>query len=829
MNIVIHGTKGGYRLITPERVSGLFDARPDYSKVAAIGQQAYAIHFTNGNIVFSKYRIIRDAIGDLRTGNIAFSIAMHKNKRLISSDIQSLLDKVAKEYCSKYIVGDNLDNVREDWTFVTALANQYESRLSNVLADNTESCQQGAAEAAFVYYSTGAELQKYFDAPYQEEYSSYRQVFFVERRFENAPENPLNALRHDPKANLTGKIDLENPKYKLLFNSMAKGGVRIDVKVNGSPCSSRNKIRRKNELEITWSKRYYQTVTKTGSWNEIDSEFISVDDKAETVTIKEIDLHPVTYNFNFKTQDRESNKLDDAEIILKVGEQRERKIENYSVRLTEEDMQNRCVVVAKKDNDLISKLREIKVGDIAGNIVLILQEHKTIEFEVKNEDRQPVSNVRLSVQNKDGIKIIDNKKIEFIGEAIERDCLYTISADDYESKSDTLYPRSTESKITILLKKRNNSKQQSTNPNVSAGEYRTSNSNNDSDVTKKNKKEPFYIKSEFIAFSAIGIAIIAVLCSISLLSKYGSFGKMQIQHNKFMLNKLQKNANNLDSLNLYKIFWNNQPHEIKKGSLLSFIGLGEAKFDSTDYKQWEEMDQKIDEAIAKAEEANKKQEIINYLEGNELKSGVLEKYLKDTTIVESLKLRIEQCRTLRGWLNAGKVFTIKRSGYTYSTAQKPLEEAMKKIDDTKLETVSSAMFNAEISKMNLDKIAEFIIGIIESSNGGSSGSERRNSSSVNTSSSKVPSGNAGTGSSNAKKSSDNSSTSPLETDFWKLVHDGNVTKESYDALLREHSSKSDDIVAYLREICKSSKEFGKFKNIREKTRKNAKILTDIKI
>src|SRR5690606_20527304 len=118
MKIVIHGTKGGYNIFTPDTAQSLIDARPDANKTAAIGQQAYAINFDGSNVIFSLYRIIRDVIGDKRTGNIAFSVIIPNDKRLPGEDVKKLLDKLAEDYCAKYVVNDNLENVREDWGFI---------------------------------------------------------------------------------------------------------------------------------------------------------------------------------------------------------------------------------------------------------------------------------------------------------------------------------------------------------------------------------------------------------------------------------------------------------------------------------------------------------------------------------------------------------------------------------------------------------------------------------------------------------------------------------------------------------------------------------------
>jgi hypothetical protein len=81
MDIVVHGTKGGYEIFTPKKLGGLLDVNSDGSKTSAIGQEAYAIRFVEKTIIFSKYKIIRDVRGGKRTGFLAFSLFLPNNKK----------------------------------------------------------------------------------------------------------------------------------------------------------------------------------------------------------------------------------------------------------------------------------------------------------------------------------------------------------------------------------------------------------------------------------------------------------------------------------------------------------------------------------------------------------------------------------------------------------------------------------------------------------------------------------------------------------------------------------------------------------------------------
>ena len=179
MDIVVHGTKGGRQIFTPKKVSGLLDVNADASKASAIGQETFAIRFVGMSAIFSKYKIIRDVLGDKRTGFIGFSLFLPNNEKLSGADIVALLNRVSEEYYERYIPenDNNLRDVREDWTSLNIIEKEYQSKVKMLPAEHIETLQSGSKHDAFIYYKDSEELQKYFDGPYQEEYCEYRQVF----------------------------------------------------------------------------------------------------------------------------------------------------------------------------------------------------------------------------------------------------------------------------------------------------------------------------------------------------------------------------------------------------------------------------------------------------------------------------------------------------------------------------------------------------------------------------------------------------------------------------------------------------------------------------
>jgi len=452
MKIVIHGTKGGHHTFTDEKVE-MIDARPDSSKVAAIGREAYAINFNDGNVVFSKYKIVRDVAGEKRTGHIAFSVIIPNEKKLSGSNVKLLLDELAEDYCRKYIENNNLDNVREDWQFIEKISNKFIKNIYNVSTRAIENFQQGTEEAAFIYYSSDDDLQNYFDAPYQDNYKRFKQIFFVEEKFESKPENPLNALRHNPSNNLTRRINVRNRKYTLLFDEK-----NIKVKENGAERKNDSRVHIESEFEIVYFERYYETIKVAGLIKEIE-DYVSIDSKDEIITIQKRDLKPIEYTFNFITTDQNSNLIDDTEIIGKRSDQSQEVLVNPFVATYETS--KGYIVYAKKDPDLISVEKFLKDYFISGDpptsieIKLFLKKRpKEINIIVQDENEQSISRFSIVNEKYQDINVSSDNKIVFSGEERNRNIQITVNCEGYESSKLKFIPEDKES-ITIKLKKRN--------------------------------------------------------------------------------------------------------------------------------------------------------------------------------------------------------------------------------------------------------------------------------------------------------------------------------------------------------------------------------------
>jgi len=826
MKIVIHGTNGGYHIFTTEKEK-MLDARPDSNKVGSIGQQAYSINYTENSIVFSKYKIIRDVVGDKRTGNVAFSIVIPHTKKLSGIDVLTILDKLSNYFCSKHIVNDNLDNFREDWVWVSEIKNEYENNLKY----NDDLLIGGSADPAFLFYDSNELLEKYFDLPYQEEYSAYKQIFFVEKTLEGKPENPLNALRHDPNANLTGKIDLENPKYKLIYNQQARGGVKIEVKVNGSLRYSKNKIKRKEDLQIIWSKQFCETKVKNGKWHEIGSDFLEINDIEKTITVKEIEIHPITYTLLIQTKDRFSNPITDAEITLIIGNYpRGRNAINNTIQITEEELQNKCYIIAKKDN-LISPQREIKLEDTKGSISLILSEHKKINFNVKDENGL-VNNYNIQISNKEVQPKEGN--VEFIGEEIEKTWQISVSHRDYETERFNYCPAKDENPKYVILKKRTfGSQGQSPNRKkyyIKIDEKKGKRSYKGSSINEYEYEYPqfkcdskygykferwkcfenkpydnydgyyeaifkglWYRKVPKLAWIFMIVVFMASTVSfiVYLTGKRSDPTSLETLANTQVDAYIEGVALNLDTLKEYK----------RKYCDSSIIVQGDVKEKSW----WQEL----------------------WIFGSDDNSSSTTE-LSDTP---DLCAKIDKAIAIRTAINLGKIDDLK--GKVFSESQQNFKSSIDSIEDKYKKQIGDTLLADTVSRMNLNQVADLILKTQkdlrekettiqkEKETVKNTNQVKPNVQKSNNQNQKIP-----------KTQKQQSSSNSLENEFWDLVKKTDLKKEDFDNLFKKTGWNNDYKNFYNNYLSKSKSPtnkygFDKFAKVPVIDRNSATNLTEL--
>jgi hypothetical protein len=838
MKIVIHGTKGGYHIFNSDRIPGLLDARPDFNKVAAIGQQAYAINFNSDKVIFSKYKIIRDVIGEKRIGNIAFSVLIPNNQRLPGTDVKVLLDNLSDVYITKYVAGDNLDNVREDWTFVEELTSTYEGRIQ-AMPEGSEVIHPGQSEAAFVYYSSEEQLESYFEAPHQEDYKPFRQIFFVKSDLEGKTENPLNALKHGSSNNLTGQIDLKNPQYKLVFNENARGGSKIEVWVNGSKCKNNSLIRKKSELEILYTKPYYEEIKLKGKWHEIDAKFVTVNDDAQTVAIREIELVPSSKSITFEVKDRKSNQIVQTEITCRNNRTKEeKKTTNSTETFKADELADIWTASAKSGNR--SGKKEFSPASDPALVILTLEERKIVVFHVV-DDNGAVHGYNLQIQNK-SIKPYDTE-IEFVGDEIDKNWTIVVSNDRYATIEIPFCPATDENPKYITLQKKQSAGKKR-NYTVSAGKH----------GKLRGSQEYWSLKED------------------------GSDVKDMIVPDKgYKFDKFALKGNEITAYYLRKVpFYKKVNFVIGSGVIgvlfLSFYLFYDPSHPSGTLTQHQ--DKVTPDSPKHNTHPQPKQppgyvaQIERYCAGIELNNDTLENYKSQYCAMDTAaycKL-LDEAIAIRSALNKGEIEYLKAA--KYSPDQKQFEDVLNNVEDKLQGKISKAMQEASISKMDMLQVARFITNLqslvkiniaslqsvdectekllqiagwklpdIETvSNVKTEISNKR--AKLNTPRTDQ---NAGVTSPVSAPKSPAAPTPLVPTDkkgvlanvFWKLVHEPNTDQKHYTDLLKSLRSTNNlspeevDIRTYLLKICKNSDSFKPFANSPEILRKQAHTLTDL--
>jgi len=837
MKLFVQARKDGYNVLYPKPTPTEFfkfagDIRPDSKDPNLLGKFIYTIAFANDGCIFTKHLIVQD-VQRQGLGNIGFSVFIPNVRKLSGYDVIKLLDELLNTYCKNYCPDYYLKNKPEDWAIFEAITNQYKD-LSN---DDTENYQQGIADPAFVYYDSTSTLQKYFDSPYQEEYSAYKQVFFVEKNLEGKSENPLNAIRHDSNANLTGKIDLENPKYKLIYNQQTRAGVKIEVKVNGSFRYSKSKIKRKEDLEIIWSKQFYETKVEKGKWNEIVSDFLEINDIEKTITVREIEIHKITYTFTIQTKDRFSNPIVDAEIILKGNSYLpERKAINNVIQLTAEELQNKCYIIAKKDN-LISSQREIKLEDTKGSISLILSEHKKVKFHVKDENGL-VKNYSIQISNKE-IQPKDGE-VEFIGEEIDKSWQISVSHRDYETERFNYCPAKDDNPKYVNLKK-----------TVFSGQGQPSNRKKYYIKIDKRKGKRSYNGS---SISEYEYKYPLFNCD----SKYGyKFDRWESFENM--------PYDNYDGYYeaIFKELW------YRKIPKLAWVFLIIAIVASTTYFFIKSDGTDSNTNLVSPEISNK---INSYVEGIELNLDTLKEYKRnycdsaahiqrnvnekslwqkispfgsdddsnsnnESAVIPEFCSKIDSAIAIRNAINLGKIDELKK--VAFSEQQQNLKNEIDSIDDKYKDQIGATIKADTVSRMNLNQVADLILKTqsdLKKKELANQQQEEQEKNTIQDQTKPKKKDQQKSNSQNQQQNQQNSQTqkqqpsvNSLDKEFWDLVHSGNAKMESYSDLLKTHKNKGGDIIAYLDKICKNSASFKKFKDIPEMDRKSAETLTEIDI
>ncbi|MCL2650067.1 MAG: hypothetical protein FWD60_03445 [Candidatus Azobacteroides sp.] len=474
MDIVISGTKGGWGYFTDNKPSGLFDIGSG-AGIKALTYQAYAINYKDNNCIFTKYRIVKDVRGDKRIGFVAFSLFLPFDDKMSGKTIKTILDRVESEYCQKYITdGKNLEDVRENFSFLETISKEYDKDIRSNTSVVADDMQSGITDAAFVYFpytykdiqtqkETKFELEDIFDAPFQEEYTPYRQILFINNDLKGKDENPLVALKHSEN-NLTGRVDLKN-EYYYLNNYNRNKGVKISAYYNNKwnerfDGKGNNQIRAKWKVEIKYSKddRCYEQIFAQGTISDPASKIHNyLEIKGNQIFLKydafnnpTPKIQPVT----LEIKDVNGKYINDAEI--QIGSQPWTKINDsiFTINFKGEDNIRQWTVMARKGKSLASSQLSFTPAQQNKNIDLVLEEYKNVTFQI-TDDEGLVFDYIIQVKDKKGIILCSGKSpITFSGENIDKSFTITVWSNKHKDEDFSYCPAKDENPKLVKLTKK---------------------------------------------------------------------------------------------------------------------------------------------------------------------------------------------------------------------------------------------------------------------------------------------------------------------------------------------------------------------------------------
>jgi hypothetical protein len=805
MKIIIHGTSGGYRNFTPD-TEILIDARPDFNDVASIGQEAFAINFRKAHVVFSKYKIIRDVIGSRRTGHVAFSLLVPHSNKLAGSDIVILLNEISNYFCERFISNNNLEYFSENnWEWMYNILRHFEKNLQENNDCFFSEDDFGINVAAYLYYPNLKSLENYFNDPYHSAYFPFKQIFLVEDHFEDKPGNPLNALKHDPRANLTREIDLENYESTLYYNSNAAGG-QIKVFFKKEILANKSKIRKNDKLEIVWSKPFCNEERIEGTWAEIGDDCFHINEMKKTLTVKEKQLKPsfrpfkINLEFNADPPDSPPTlflKFKDSSLISESFEE--------TKKFKEEDI-NKGFYLSAACADLTSNQVFIGPNFRATEVVLTLNKRKGVRFVVLNERRKELHDFELKIIQKEGA--IKNGFVDFLGDEIKMVWKVQVSHKDYETHSLEVKPDEKEAyeiKLTPKAKPRKReyylqvNKIKGRQPRDRNGEKRT--------ITNKSPENILECQPNF-GFKFIGwqgpeldadydgryVAVFEQLWYLKVL-------KVSIVVLPIFLASI-----------IYILNTAPPPPSVDPTTeIMSYVEGVELNADSL-----EQLKQSYCNGSSVPKPKSDDTPWWNLF--SIFATGDDENHAGNSLDLNACCQKINEALDFRIAINLGEIDELKSQAFL--AEQQEFKAAIDSIEEKYKKQIGDTLNKLKVSAMDLNQIATLILEKQRTLRAQEAVEIPVQVDSI----AKAP----GTVRGNPNPSSSPPASS-LEQSFFKLVNSGNAEKGEYDKLKTKYKGTGGPIMDYLNKICKNGSTFEKFAEISVLDRKKAKSVEDIKI
>lgn len=856
MEILVHGTKGGYKaklFSTSNAPLSLGDVRNGVNTEYSVGQSLYSIEFLNGDYVFTKYFIVRDSLRSFATGNIAFSLFINSDKELSrkGADIFTLLENLSTHYRSNYLKENNINNgettlIQEDWSFVNTILSDYKEQDK---IQKEEVFKSGTKEAAYLYYKDEVELRDYFDKPFQEEYCDFKKVYFINEIFKGDLKNPLNVLSNSSEE--LKEIDLKNERYYLKSYDRSKG---ITIIANGKIVTdgkNNNLIRAKWLVEIKCSKDEicFESINEKGYLFDSNiQKYLDVKNKDIIIKYNTF-IKPIVKTFSFEIINTNDEAINNAEILINNKLSKTIDGNKFECEFIGDEIKKRWVISVKKgdyslvDNDFVPEKANEKTE-------LILKKHKNIPIIIRDKksncelhDFEVLTKLTNSYQR--------IKQLEFVDEQILDIYKITIRKNGYQDEIIPNFQPYQQNKIetTLLENEIKNTEKQTENYKVSAGNHGrlknnqsySSNREDGSDVihtivnskgykfthflkkedtliAQYKKEETNFKKTLFIS----GLVVLALAISFGFWSifKTDKANKSEYIGSDEIQIYVDGDILSLSKLNEYKDDLKLHKPEVKEinSGLLSWFMESEKQLDSTALMNWRNDTLNINEAI-------NKRNLLNDKDFKKLKK--LHFSSKQNNLIEVInKIDSTKYKDISKLLVNISDKTLTEIAVDIKSALKPKEPIIKKPQESDKETVGKGneiVPTTPIKEKQKPTSVKPVKPIVVDSPDKNKNIEISNKlKGVSISVDEL---------NNFKDENPKFKNSiQLYIDFLVKVQNNNDQKQDYDNLLKK--VKADDILknselkSFLNSICSNSDSFEKFKSTSGK--KSCKTLEKLK-
>ncbi|GHB36291.1 hypothetical protein [Mongoliitalea lutea] len=481
MDVVVHGTKDGWNKLfktnNPSYIS--IDIRNNSNNDRCLGRAGYSIAFAETGCIFSKFTIVRDSLRNKAIGHISFDLFISDNEKLANGgkDIKLILDQLSDEYIKKYVFdckvnqGINDRVIREDWSYVDDILKKFQTTL---VKNKYPRFVSGEKEAAYILLASESDVEKYFDKPYQEEYLSFKQVYFLNVKDESDLTNFLEVIRNSGIQ--LKDIDLHNDYYYLSGLEHSKPCKLFANDRLLSNDKYQHVIRAKDDLLLICDKEFFSFKPVSGKLSDTNSDihkFLKLEGNKVSLAYEVIEreeyLVPEKKEIPVRFSTRKDKNVRDVSILCKSSRDKNKDLKSNQILVFKgEEIGESWAISAEKGKNYSSEERSFYPKNIY-ELEIYLDESKIVNFLGQIEgEKSPIPAKDLFIKIEQTNKSSQDGEIEFFENEIDNN--YIVIA-RYKNKngefSGTIKfcPRDLD-KVQIPLKKQNKPRYK-----ISAGDF----------------------------------------------------------------------------------------------------------------------------------------------------------------------------------------------------------------------------------------------------------------------------------------------------------------------------------------------------------------------